>query len=506
MTLNAGQMLQNRYRIVSRLGEGGMGAVYRAWDTRLNAPIALKEMRPQSGLAPQALSELREQFHQEAAVLARLNHPNLVRVSDFFDEGGNTYLVMAFVEGQSLADYIAEHGSVPESQVKAWGVQLLDALAYCHRRGIIHRDIKPQNVILNPEGEIVLVDFGLVKLWNPNDPRTRTAIRSMGTPQYAPPEQYDSQMGHTDPRSDIYSVGATLYHALTGKSPPTATMRIVNPRSLIPVRQLNPQVSPQIEAVLQRALALQPEARFQNAAEMKAALQGQSTVRAPIPPPTGTAVMGEGVQTPSQAPPPSDEARSFPWLWVAIIAGALLLFGTVGGGVMAFRAIMNRDSTPTPTQVVAEVTATETREPTTTAELATEETPIETEEAPTSSPKQTATATLFPTSTSQPTVTAFPTSTPLPTATATPTEVPTPICPDVSGPFAGIWSSYRDELGCAQGDAYTTYAAHQTFQNGYMIWREDRGAIYALYGNGSWNSYADTWVEGTDPTYYCPAT
>ena len=157
-----------------------MGAVYRAWDMRLGVAVALKEMRPEPGLDPARLLEAREQFHQEASVLSRLDHPHLVRVSDFFDEDGSTYLVMAFVEGENLADYIRRTGPLPETQVLAWADQLLDAPAYCHREGVLHRDIKPQNVIVRRRpGEdqasaVVLVDFGLVKLWDPADPRTRT--------------------------------------------------------------------------------------------------------------------------------------------------------------------------------------------------------------------------------------------------------------------------------------------------------------------------------------------
>ncbi len=221
MTLTSGQMLQNRYRIVSSLGEGGMGAVYRARDTRLDVPVAIKEMTPQPGLAPHTLAQLRQQFQQEAQILARLNHPHLVRVGDFFEEGDSAYLVMDFAEGESLANRIEREGALPEEQVLIWAEQLLDALAYCHAQGAIHRDVKPQNVIIRPDGRAVLVDFGLVKLWDPHDPRTKTTMRGMGMPEYAPPEQYDIEMGHTDARSDVYGLGATLYHALLNAiSPP----------------------------------------------------------------------------------------------------------------------------------------------------------------------------------------------------------------------------------------------------------------------------------------------
>ncbi len=250
MPVTFGQTLQHRYRVLSLLGQGGMGAVWRAWDERLNIPVALKEMTPQPGMDPALLAGLRAQFRQEAQVLARLHHPNLVRVIDFFEESGNAYLVMDLVEGRSLADLIAARGLLPEAQVLAWADQLLDALAYCHARGVVHRDIKPQNIIITSAAEDgrggnrpVLVDFGLVKLWDPRDPRTRTAMRGMGTPEYAPPEQHDPG-SHTDPRSDLYSLGATLYHALTGQAPPTATLRIARPEVFRPPRTLAPHISP----------------------------------------------------------------------------------------------------------------------------------------------------------------------------------------------------------------------------------------------------------------------
>ena len=219
MSLVGGQVLQNRYRVVSLLRKGGMGAVYRAWDTRLNIPIALKELIPQPGLDLHTLAQLRQQFQHEATILASLNHPHLVDVTDFFEEGGNSYLVMRLIEGETLAERIERQKALLEEEVLVWASQLLDALAYCHSQGVIHRDVKPQNVIIRPDGRVVLVDFGLVKLWDPGDPRTKTAMRGMGTPEYAPPEQYDMGPGHTDPRCDIYGLGATLYHALTGQAP-----------------------------------------------------------------------------------------------------------------------------------------------------------------------------------------------------------------------------------------------------------------------------------------------
>ncbi len=330
MSLKQGQVLQNRYRIVTPLGQGGMGAVYRAWDVRLNVPVALKEQIPQPDLDAAMLAQLRQQFGQEAMTLARLSHPNLVRVTDYFEEDGNAYLVMEFLEGENLAQRVERDGPVPETQVLVWARQLLDALVYCHAQGIVHRDIKPQNILLRPDGRAVLVDFGLVKLWNSKDPHTQTVLRGMGTPEYAPPEQYGRKGQTTDPRSDLYSLGASLYHALTGEAPPTASERMADPKLFQPVRALNPSVSPATETAITRALEPVRDARWSTATEMAQALSGGvdvsarhttviSDARSDLPASrpsghSGTALMPQ---------PQSEAKKRIPsWVWMA---GALAL-------------------------------------------------------------------------------------------------------------------------------------------------------------------------------------
>ena len=358
MSLRTGQVLQRRYRIVSLLGQGGMGAVYRAWDTRLNVSVALKEMIPQPGLDHQTLRQLRSQFQQEAQVMARLSHPHLARVTDFFGEGNSAYLVMDFVDGESLADRIRRQGSMQETAVLAWAAQLLDALAYCHSQGIIHRDIKPQNVIIRSDGRAVLVDFGLVKLWDPSDPRTRTAMRGMGTPEYAPPEQYDTQRAHTDPRSDIYSLGATLYHTLVGQAPPTATQRIARRSSFQPPRALNPRISVATESAVLRSMALVVDERFQTAAEMQAALAGGAPApHRPVPPkrlPT----------KPAPRPRPAAPGRRKPMpVWILALGGlAVLALLALLIGIVAVAWLGQQDQVPS-VAVVDILTSTPTLTP-----------------------------------------------------------------------------------------------------------------------------------------------
>jgi serine/threonine protein kinase len=277
MMLAKGHMLHNRYHILEVLGQGGMATVYKAHDAIRNCSCAVKEMIPDPTASPQALAAALDQFRREAQVLATLRHPGLPQVIDHFEERGHAYLVMDFIEGESLAERLEKMKGkpLPEHLVLAWAQQLLEALECCHRHNVIHRDIKPHNVIVTPTGRIVLVDFGLVKLYDPTQPGTATVVRGMGTPEYTPPEQYDAPgAGHTDARSDIYALGATLYHLVTGEAPPTVTQRMADPHSFRRPRQLNASVSSPMESVILKAMELPRDRRFLSAAEMWAALAG----------------------------------------------------------------------------------------------------------------------------------------------------------------------------------------------------------------------------------------
>lgn len=317
--LAIGSILSGRYRIDKLLGQGGMGAVYQALDNRLNKTMALKEMILDRTLDPATLQQMQQQFRQEAIVLAQLNHPNLVRVNDYLDVNGIAYLVMDYVTGETLFQRIRRSGKCGEREALTWANQLLAALSYCHQFGIIHRDIKPQNIMIRPDGQAILVDFGLAKVWNANAP-TRTVIRGMGTPEYASPEQYGNRPGATDPRSDIYSLGATFYHVLSGQAPPTVTERISVPSGFQALRQLNPLVSPAVEAAIQKAMALQSSARYQTAEEMQAALImpfAQANGRIPQP----------AINSPTR----SAKATTF----VMVGSGLLFLF-VLGGGLLGW--------------------------------------------------------------------------------------------------------------------------------------------------------------------------
>jgi serine/threonine-protein kinase len=374
--LNPGQILQNRYRIEDLLGEGGMGAVYKAWDTRLKLNVALKEMVPQPGLDEHTLNELHQQFEQEATILAPLNHPHLVRVGDFFEEGDNTYLVMDFVEGDSLIDLISKEGTLSEAHVLNWALQLLDALTYCHSRGVIHRDIKPQNVIITPEGQAVLVDFGLVKLWDPDDPHTKTVMRGVGTPEYAPPEQYSSHEGHTDPRSDLYGLAATMYHALAGEPPLGAAERMADPEQFVAVREISPDVSTRTSIAVMKAMALARSQRWESAKEMAEALIEGET--APLEPTTEKPSVPKKAVLPAYTKDLPKEIEEAPpkrkWGW--IVALAVILPALAAGGWWLYQSglltggseIAQATQTPSITEAVAKTDVPSPTIPTSTEE------------------------------------------------------------------------------------------------------------------------------------------
>jgi Tol biopolymer transport system component len=256
MPLQPGETLRQRYRIEETLGQGGMGAVYRALDINLGVKVAVKENLFTT-------QDYARQFRREATILASLRHPNLPRVTDHFViEGEGQYLVMDFVGGEDLRQRLEREGPVPESEAIQWFLEIADALAYLHSRtpSILHRDIKPGNIKINQDGKAILVDFGLAKVVD-EGAETSTGAKAM-TPGFSPPEQYGS--GSTDHRTDIYSLAATFYTALTATIPEDSLERAMGRAKLTGIRSRNPAVSPALARVVERALALEPEQRFQS--------------------------------------------------------------------------------------------------------------------------------------------------------------------------------------------------------------------------------------------------
>ena len=269
----AGVILQSRYRVLRELGRGGMGAVYECVDLRLGHSVAIKQTLTED-------EELWNQFEREARLMARLNHPALPRVSDYFTEGNRAFLVMQFVDGHDLAEVLAQQpGPFPERVVIAWADQLLDALIYLHSHDwqVVHRDIKPHNLKVAEGGRIVLLDFGLAKSQRASHDDKESGRSIFGySPRYAPLEQIQDR--GTTPQSDIYALGATLYHLLTGVKPPDALGRAAaiiasDPDPLRPAHAINSAVGIELSAILNRAMAQNPHERYAGAAEFRDALR-----------------------------------------------------------------------------------------------------------------------------------------------------------------------------------------------------------------------------------------
>jgi Tol biopolymer transport system component len=267
-TLERGYLLHHRYRIMEILGQGGMGSVYRGVDENLGVDVAVKENLFTT-------EDYARQFRLEAVILANLRHANLPRVTDHFviDEQGQ-YLIMDFIDGEDLRQRMERTGSIKDEDAILIGAAMCDALQYLHSRkpSIIHRDLKPGNVRISPDGHIFLVDFGLAKLVKGTQ-ATTTGARAM-TPGYSPPEQYGT--ARTGPRTDIYSLGATLYSSLTDVIPEDGLARAMDNVELTPLRKHNPKVSRKLAAAIEKSLAVRPEDRFQSAEEFRQALLASS--------------------------------------------------------------------------------------------------------------------------------------------------------------------------------------------------------------------------------------
>jgi serine/threonine protein kinase/formylglycine-generating enzyme required for sulfatase activity len=285
--LAASTLLHGRFMILKKVAQGGMGAVYQATDTRQPGTLwAVKEMS-EVGLSLAERSQAVSAFQREANLLINLQHRNLPSAIDLFEQSGKHFLVMAFIEGETLEDRLARAGGpLPVGDALKWASQLCDVLGYLHaqRPPIIYRDLKPANVMIDRQQNVQLIDFGIARFYRPG--RMMDTL-TVGTEGYASPEHYGQ--GQTDARSDLYSLGATLYHLLTGEAPPSVTERLLpSPMGipLAPPRQRNSAIPPYVEAAIVRALELRPEGRFGRAdypesamAEMKAALQGSGTTQ-----------------------------------------------------------------------------------------------------------------------------------------------------------------------------------------------------------------------------------
>jgi len=252
-------VLQGRYQITKRIGQGGMGAIYLADDLRFSQRVAVVKEMLDHFTDPEQRRLATTNFDREAEMLANLKHMGIPEVYDRFTEGNRHYLVMEYINGADLEQRWLDQDSGPfeEQSVLDWAIQICEILHYLHNLNppIVYRDMKPANLILNEQGRIYVVDFGIARHFNPTKKGTM-----IGTQGYAPPEQY---RGQVEPRSDLYALAATMHHLLTGRDPQAEA-----PFSFPPLRELNPQISVQTEKLIIRCLSMEPEARYRDAKDM----------------------------------------------------------------------------------------------------------------------------------------------------------------------------------------------------------------------------------------------
>ncbi len=347
-----GRVLGGRYQLVQPLARGGMATVWIADDPVLSRRVAVKVLR--ADLA--ADDGTRARFRHEAIAAARLSHPNIVSTYDTGDDDGIAYIVMELVDGPTLRHLIDEHGGLPVAEVIKIGKQVADALDAAHRAGLVHRDVKPANVLVPRGGPVKVTDFGIAKAAGGDD-LTRTGT-VMGTARYLAPEQVNGRP--TDPRTDVYALGLLMFEALVGHPPfggdtdiATAMARLTT--SAPAIRAERPEVSQALDDVIHRCLARQPSARFGSAAAVREALDRarlDPTGAIPVPvaprPPTAStppppANTGPTHPQPVPAPraAPAKRRRRLGWLWILLV-----LIVAVAGGVLAYLLVSDDSSSP----------------------------------------------------------------------------------------------------------------------------------------------------------------
>jgi eukaryotic-like serine/threonine-protein kinase len=324
-----GTVLSGRYRLEAKLGSGGMSTVYLARDETLDRPVAVKVMHREMSEQEDQLAR----FRQEARAVAKLSHPNVVSVIDAGEDGGHPYIVFEYVEGETLKQRVARIGALDPQEAIAYAIEVARGLAVAHARQMVHRDIKPQNILIDDEGRAKLTDFGISRQLE-QDGMTATG-RVLGTTDYVAPEQ---AMGkNVDPRSDIYSLGVVLYEMLVGQVPFKAdsqvgvAMKHVN-EDLPDVQQRRPDVSAAVALVVERATAKDPGRRYQEIGEMIDDLSTALEVEAA----RAGSTTGEATSVLDAVPPPKRKLSSRGrWSWAAIV----LLLLVAGAALLAVKLI-----------------------------------------------------------------------------------------------------------------------------------------------------------------------
>ncbi len=260
--LEIGSLVDGKYKILNKVGQGGMSVVYLAMNEKANKQWAVKEVRKDGVLD---FESVKQGLVAETDILKKLNHPNLPSIIDVIDTEDSFIIIMDYIQGNSLNRALEEFGAQPQEMVIAWAKQLCDVLGYLHSRtpAIIYRDMKPANVMLKPDGNITLIDFGTAREYKEKNLADTTCLGTVG---YAAPEQFGG-MGQTDARTDIYCLGATLYHLVTGMNP------CEPPYEIKPIREINPTLSSGLERIILKCTQRNPEDRYQSCAELMYALE-----------------------------------------------------------------------------------------------------------------------------------------------------------------------------------------------------------------------------------------
>ncbi len=352
-------VLSDRYQVEARIGAGGMAEVYRGFDQVLNRTVAIKVLLPQMARDTSFVAR----FRREAQAAARLNQQNIVGVYDTGADDGTQYIVMEFIEGRTLAEFMATGRRPTPVQSAEIAQKICAAIAAAHAQGVIHRDIKPGNVMITRDGVIKVMDFGIARVLGPETAPQTSAV--LGTASYLSPEQ--AQGGPVDARTDIYSLGAVLYELLTGRppftgdSPVAVAYKQVNETPAVP-SSLNPDVPVRLDAVVMKALSKNPSNRYQTADEFSSDLArviaGQEVEATPLMPAGGgdaTQVISRPSSQTAVLPPPEEPKGSGRKVWLGILIGLLLFALLAGGGYLLVDSLTGDDSGGTVTVVVPNV-------------------------------------------------------------------------------------------------------------------------------------------------------
>ena len=346
-------MLGDRYRVEARIGAGGMAEVYRGFDPVLGRTVAIKVLLPQFARDAGFVAR----FRREAQAAARLNLPSIVGVYDTGADGDTQYIVMEFVEGRTLAEFLASGRRPTPIQSVELAQKIAAALGAAHAQGIVHRDIKPANVMVTRDGHVKVMDFGIARMQTDiTAPQTSSVI---GTPTYLSPEQAQGQP--VDARSDLYSLGCVLYELLagtppfTGDTPVAIAYKQVN-EIAVPPSQHNPDVPPRLDAVVMKCLAKNPANRYQSAEELTADLErvrtGQEVEATPLMPAGGEATQVIARPQATQVMPPPQPEGSSRKVWLGVLIGIVIVGLLLGGGYLVLQVVNNKDhvqSFPLPT-------------------------------------------------------------------------------------------------------------------------------------------------------------